>query len=175
MLDHIMISGHTTTCLCGTRAFTSAPTPDFCWHCFSSSSATPAPAAAYCFRRGAVGSRQSSAGRVLFPSPLSRPCFLLQLRLTAATPSPRPGPPTPHRRQGLEPPSRRPHRLVCLPPLKPLSYKSISKSTQNSLPIQEFLQDLKKLISNNSQTHLPIFWHPEKSTPMCVKLREHII
>lgn len=34
---------------------------------------------------------------------------------------------------------------------------------------------MKKLISNNSQTHLPIFWHMEKTPPMRIKLRAHIV
>lgn len=43
-------------------------------------------------------------------------------------------------------------------------FLSISKSTQNTVPIHDFWQDKKKIISNNSQYHLLIFWHLEKIT-----------
>jgi hypothetical protein len=50
-----------------------------------------------------------------------------------------------------------------------------SPRVSKSLPTQELWQDGKKLISNNSQTHLSIFWNLEQTTPTLIKLRVRIV
>jgi hypothetical protein len=53
-----------------------------------------------------------------------------------------------------------------------------TKRTQKSLQSKNFgkiekriLERLKKLISSNSKTHLPIFWHLKKTTFTRIKLQ----